>query len=159
LLLRGTSAAVERKSVCNPAHDLKRNFPPRSIARGSVKYEMAGDLPFRLLFLAIAIAREEPLPYADRARRLLRPAKVHPGRVRARRRPIQLHAHMIAEANRADELAPTLLPTSRQAATNNGRRPLRISASASAAVAAPNLPSANVCEAPRRRSVSPAHPD
>src|SRR6476646_10508722 len=120
---------------------------------------MAVDLPFRLLSPAIAIMREEPLPYADRARRLLRCAKVHPGRVRARRRPTRLHAHKIAETNRGAELAPALALILRQAATNNARRPPRISASAPGAVAAPNLPFANVCEARHRRSASPAYPD
>src|SRR5919205_4678220 len=120
---------------------------------------MAADLPFPLLPPAIAIAREELLLHADRARRLLRCAKVHPRSVHARQQPTQLHADKIGETNRGGEVAPVLLPTSQQAATGNGRRPPHISASAAAAVAAPNLPFANVCEARHRRSASPAHPD
>src|SRR4249919_1346294 len=113
---------------------------------------MAVDLPVPPLSPAIAIAREEPLPHADRARRLLRCAKVHPGRVRAQRRPTRLHAHKIAETNRGDALAQAPPLILRQVATNNARRPPRIAASVPAAVAAPNLLSANVCEARHRRS-------
>src|SRR6478735_6975174 len=113
---------------------------------------MAVDLPIPPLSPAIAKVREELLPHADRACRLLRCAKVHPGRVGAPRRPTQSRAHKIAETNRGDELAPVPPLILRQAATNNARRPQRIAASVSAAVAAPNLPSANVCEARHRRS-------
>jgi hypothetical protein len=63
-----------------------------------------------------------------------------------------LHARKIAGTNRGDELAPALPLIFRQAATNNARRPPRISTSASAAVEAPNLPFANVCEAQHQRS-------
>ena len=113
---------------------------------------MAVYLRVLLLFPAIATARAELLPYADRARRLLRYAKVHPGCVRAQRRLARWHAYKIAETNRDGEYAPALPIILRQVATNNARRPPRISASAAAAVAAPNLPFANVCEARHRRS-------
>jgi hypothetical protein len=46
------------------------------------------------------------------------------------RRPTQLHAHKIAETNRGDELARAPPLILRQVATNNARRPPRISASA-----------------------------
>src|SRR5438093_6258307 len=119
---------------------------------------MAVDLTFRLLSPAIATTREALLPYADRARRLLQCAKVHPGCVRARWRPAQSRAHKIAETNHGAEVAPALPLILPQAATNNAHRQPRISASAAAAVAAPSLPFANVCEARHRRSASPAHP-
>src|SRR6266446_4633028 len=108
---------------------------------------MAVYLRVLLLFPAIATASAELLPSADRARRLLRCAKVHPGCVRAQRRPTRWHAHKIAETNRGGEHAPVLPLILRQVATNNARRPLRISASAAAVVATPSLPFANVCEA------------
>src|SRR5206468_10274411 len=130
-----------------------------SRARGYVKYEMVVYLRVLLLFPAIATARAELLPYSDRARRLLRCAKVHPGCVRAQRRPTRWRARKIAETNRGGEHAPALPLILRQVATNNARRPLRISASAAAAVVAPNLPFANVYEARHRRPASPTHPD
>src|SRR5262249_6669605 len=99
------------------------------------------------------------LPHADRARRPLRCAKVRLPSVRARQKPTRLHAHKIAETNRAGELVPAPPPILRQAATGNAHRPSRIAASAAAAVAAPNLPFGNVCEARYQRSVSPARPD
>src|SRR5204862_3262487 len=142
----------------NRARVPKSNFPLHSRARGSVRCEMAVDLPFPLLPPAIATAREELLPHADRARRLLRCAKDHPGCVRAQRRPTRLHAYKIAETNRVAELAPALPLILRQVATNNVRRLARISASAPVAVVAPNLPFANVCEARHRRIASPTHP-
>src|SRR5260370_5720371 len=108
---------------------------------------------------AIAIARAELLQYVDRGPRLLRCAKVHPACVRAERQPTRWHVHKIAETNRGGEHAPALPLILRQAATNNARRPLRISASAAAAGAAPNLPFAHVCEARHQRSASPAHQD
>src|SRR5258707_6255325 len=105
---------------------------------------MVVDLPFPLLPRAIATAREELLPSVDRGPRLLRCAKVHPACVRAERQPTRWHVHKIAETNRGGERAPALPLILRQAATNNSRRPLRISASAAAAGAAPSLPFANV---------------
>src|SRR5262245_12172425 len=120
---------------------------------------MVVDLPFPLQLPAIATVREELLPHADRALRLLQCAKVHPGCVRAEWRPTRLHVHKIAGTNRGDEPAPAPPLILRQVATNKGRRPSRISAFAPAAVAPPNSPFANVCEARYRKSASPAQPD
>src|SRR5262245_20764112 len=159
LLHRGKSAAGDEKSVHNRARVPKRNLPPLSKVHGSVGYEIAVDLKFPLLRLAIATGHEELRRSADRARQLRLCAKVHPGSFHAREQPTRLHAHKIGETNRVAELVPARPLMLQQVATNNARHPPRISASAAAAVAAPNLPFANVCGAQLRRSDSPMHPD
>src|SRR5205823_10628701 len=53
-----TPHVAETKNVCNQARSPKRNLPQRPQAFRSVKYEMADDRPFPLLFPAIARGRE-----------------------------------------------------------------------------------------------------
>src|SRR5262245_43820069 len=95
LLLPGTSAADERKSVCNRARHPKRSFLRLSGARDFVECGTVVDLPFRLPSPAIATARARLLPCGDPARRLLRFAKLHPRCARAERRPTRLLARRI----------------------------------------------------------------
>src|SRR5437899_5500532 len=117
-----TSDVAEAKNVCNQVRFLKRNLLQRPKAFRSVICEMAGDLPFPLLFRAIAKVREALQRHAPEATLIRGRAKVRPRRGRVRLPPAQLRVDMIAAANPGADDDPARLPTFRQAVTDNGHR-------------------------------------
>src|SRR6266496_2824416 len=69
---------AEAKNVCNQARSRKQNLLQRSKAFRFAKCEMAADLPFPLLFPAIAKVREALLRDAREASQIRGYAKIHP---------------------------------------------------------------------------------
>ena len=117
-----TSDVAEAKNVCNQVRFLKRNLLQRPKAFRSVICEMAGDLPFPLLFRAIAKVREALQQHAREATLIRGHAKVRPAGGRVRQLPVQSRVHMIAATNPGADNGPAPLPVFRSVITDNAHR-------------------------------------
>ena len=107
------------KNVYSQGHFLRRISLQPSKDPHSAKCETAGDLPFLLLFPAIAKAREVPQRRVHGVRQIREYARVHPDYGSAPWPLARLHVGRIAAANPGARNDPTLLPIFRRGATNN----------------------------------------
>src|SRR6267378_4092090 len=119
LLPLETPDAGEMKNVYSQGHFPKRISLLPSRGPHSAKRETAGDLPFLLLFRAIAKAREVPQRRVHGVRQIREYARVRVGSGFAPRPLARWHVGMIAAANPGAHNDPILLPIFRQAAANN----------------------------------------